>query len=169
MRLASAGYGFNTAYRALVAALLYGEDIRWNNELKVYTAKVHTAVQAQGILDAMRTLDGHGDDLPTTIDEAIFERATPAVVQFVPDTLILGATSHSQQVLLVVGLTFPLKSMLREKGFVYERNFNNREGFHAWAAPIEKVDVEELASLIEEKGFIVEKYDGMQGEACTSA
>ena len=48
-------YGNNEIFKAKVNDKLLAETLRWNDEFKLYSAKVYTAEQAQMVLDVSST------------------------------------------------------------------------------------------------------------------
>jgi len=153
-------FGQNDKYKALLEKLLLTERLRWNDELKLYTARVYTATQARRLLAAAKTLDGGDKDLPEDIDESVFEEATAAHVTLFPITVHEGPTSQSQEMLAASGMTYPFKDGLKSRGFAFNNTVNDVAGVNLWLAPVEDIDKEELVSLFEEYGFEVEEFDG---------
>ena len=59
----------------------------------------------------------------------------------------------------VGGCTYPWGDELKERGFQYQRDLR------IWAAPIEKVDNDDLQALFKEYGFPVTLYDAAEVES----
>ena len=158
--VSNAGYCHNAKFREIMEKFTLGEQLKWNTELKVYTMRVHTAKQANDILAELRTLEGHEQDLPATVDATIFAEAKPAYVAFVPHVLTNGPTSHSQQVIVAHGYTYPVKSMLAEHGFFFVRNFNEDPDVNVWCCAASS-NLDSVTADLIDKGWTVETFDGM--------
>ena len=130
------------------------EKLRWNDDLQAYTVKVYTAKQARKMLKVAREIEGGDEDLPEDVDETVFEEANRACIDLVPVQV------EDEEMLAVMGTTFPWKDELKERGFKFTNELNGEEGVQMWVAPKESVDLEALEAVITEWGFTVDKYDG---------
>lgn len=157
-------YGQNEAYKQLAAKHLLTERLRWNDELKLYTARVYAAGQARSLLTAFKELEGGEADLPEDIEESVFDEATPAEVLIFPITVHEGPTSKDQDMLAVSGTTFPFKDELKTRGFSFHTTVNDEDGVNLWLAPHEEVDEDAIAELFKEYGFEVDVLDGVGDE-----
>ena len=162
-------YGQNEKFKQLLFDLLLGEPLRWNDELKKYTAKVFTAKQAQTILEAMRTLEGADKDLSDhEVDDSIFdvEKTTITIVPFSVASSWLAADDEQKddgtevEVIGICGSTFAFRVMLKTHGFVFRTNLPDEPGVQVWIKKAKDADdLEELEELFAEYGFAVDKYD----------
>ena len=159
-------YGKNEEFKTTCEKDLLNEKLRWNDELKVYTAKVHTPAQAQLILDAMRTIDEkHEEDLADeTIDESVFEEANDVQIVAFPMTVHEGATSQDEECLAFGGSTYPFKEELKARGFVFKSTVNGNEGVQLWLKPLAETETDkaEIFALMNKYGFRVDEHDGVQ-------
>lgn len=152
-------YAANDEFKETLAKVLLAEPLRWNTELKLYTAKVYNAVQARLALTTMRKLVGGDEDLPEDIDETVFETANTYHIDIVPMTVGEGPTSQNENVIAVGGATYAFNAYLKDKGFIFQSNVNGIEDAKFWLAPAEDVEVDELVAHFEQFGFPVDVYD----------
>ena len=135
------------------------ERLRWNDELKLYSVKVHTAEQAGMILDAMRKVsaDDEKDLADIAVDESIFDDANAVDITMFP--LVVDGELN----MAVGGTTYPFKDILTKEGFSF-KNIVNGQALKLWlrVEPEAKLDVDDLEALFEKYGFVVERYDGVQ-------
>ena len=159
-------YANNQKFKDKVVAKLLAESLRWNDEFKLYSAKVYTAVQAGKILEAMRMVSAEDEkDLEdVTIDDIIFANANPAQVTIFPIE-VDGKLNTA-----IAGSTYPFKKILTDAGFTFHNTVNGEHGVQLWlredpeAQP--EVDVADLTAMFEEYGFVVDTYDGVAEDAC---
>ena len=154
---AAGGVALVAAATAKAATL--NERLRWNDELKVYTARIYSATQARLLLKVAKTLAGGEEDLPADIDETVFEEASSTHLTVFPITVHEGPTSQNQEMLAVSGSTFPFKNDLKERGFAFSNTVNDMV-LNVWLAPKGTVDLPELTAKFEEYGFTVEEFTG---------
>ena len=145
-------FGNNDAYKKKMGALTLAEKLRWNDDLQAYTVKVYTAKQARKMLKVAREIEGGDEDLPEDVDETVVEEANRACIDLVPVQV------EDEEMLAVMGTTFPWKDELKERGFKYDES----DGTPKWMAPKESVDQDDLISTFEDYGFTVEVYDGVE-------
>ena len=133
---------------------------RWNDELKVYTAKIYTAEQAIMIREAQKMVSAEDEaDLANALtDEEIvevfdFPEAKPAAIN-----IIAEFAKDGEDTIAIGGTTYPWKDTLTEKGFKFDR-----VDTHMWHAPV-GTETDELESMFEEYGFNVEYYDDAVAE-----
>ena len=157
-------YGKNEEFKAVCEKHLLNEKLRWNDELKVYTAKVYTPKQGQLVLDAIRTIDDkHEEDLADeTIDESVFEEANAAHIVSFPITVNEGVTSHDEECFALGGNTYPFKEELKERGFIFKNTVNGNEGVQLWLKPLADTDKNEILDFMNKYGFHVEEHDGVK-------
>ena len=158
-------YGQNDTFKDDILIDLLAEPLRWNDELKLYTVRVYTIKQATMILEKMRKLPGCDKDLPTEIDESVFENAKPTDINIISMVVHEGPTTQNQNMIALQGATYPFKDYIKGKGFTFHNTVNNMEGINVWLAPIEEVDTAELANHFEKYGFTVEEHEGAEDEA----
>ena len=156
-------YGKNEMFKDKVGEKLLAETLRWNDEFKLYSAKVYTAEQAQLVLDAMRTVSEKDEqDLAgVTVDETIFEDANPAEVKIFP--LEVEGDGEINLNLAIAGTTYPFNKILKQKGFAFH-NIVNGQSLKLWLREIPEDQPEadnDLEEMFHEYGFIVDKYDGV--------
>ena len=158
-------YGLNEAYKAALAPHLLAEGLRWNDELKVYTAKVYTIKQAQMLLDITRDLDDkHKEDLDESVDESPFEHARDAEIHVFPMTVTDGPTGQNEDVVAIAGMTYPFKNELMKRGFIFKNTVNGTAGVQLWLKAMDADDpeTEELVCFMEKYGFTVEQHDAVE-------
>ena len=157
-------YGNNEIFKAKVGEKLLAETLRWNDEFKLYSAKVYTAEQAQMVLDAMRMVSEKDEkDLASvTFDETIFDDAHPAEVKIFP--LEVEGDGEINFSLAISGTTYPFNKILKQKGFAFH-NIVNGQPLKLWLREEpegqHEVDADDLEEMFEEYGFTVDKYDGV--------
>lgn len=142
----------NTKFKEALAKHLLTESLRWNDELKLFTARVYTVKQARLLLKEMRGLVDGDKDMPEDIDTAVFDEvdASKYTINVVP--IEVDGVPH----LALSGATFPFKDELKEKGFTFNTEVNGTEGLAMWVAPTAEIDQEELDLRFTEYGFEVE-------------
>ena len=152
-------YGNNEIFKAKVGDKLLAEMLRWNDEFKLYSAKVYTAEQAQMVLDAMRIVsEKDKQDLASvTVDETIFDNAHQSEIKIFP----LEVEGPN---LAIAGTTYPFNKILKQAGFTFH-NVVNGEPLNLWLREESdgqpEVDAGDLEEMFEEYGFTVDKYDGV--------
>ena len=158
-------YGNNEIFKVKVGEKLLAETLRWNDEFKLYSAKVYTAEQAQMILDAMRMVSEKDEkDLANvTVDETIFDDAHQAEVKIFPLEVEQGDGEINLN-LAIAGTTYPFNKILKQAGFTFH-NVVNGQPLKLWLReePEGKpeVDAHDLEEMFNEYGFTVDKYDGV--------
>jgi hypothetical protein len=150
-------YYNNEKFKQAVGKLCLAEPLRWNTELKLYTAKVYTIEQCNKILNEMRSYDG-GIDLPEAVDETVFEGARPVDIQII-ETVI----QDGEEYVGVGGSTYPFKDELKDRGFKFQATINGKL-VQLWLKPKDDVDLDDLAVLFTEYGFDVEQYEAIDEE-----
>lgn len=167
--------GNNDKLRATVAPLLLGERLKWNAEQVAFGVRVYTKKQAAKLLAAFRaSLGADATDVPDAVDDAPWTDDTNAAVSIVPCKEIVDAdasaqfadaqeTSNERDVILLDGVTYPLKEALKEMGFVWTTDFNNIPGANHWVAQADdaRADIRKVAALFDEWGWVVTIYDGV--------
>lgn len=149
-------YGKNDIFKQKLQKKLLKERLRWNDELKVYTAKIYNAIQAKLLLEQQKMVSAEDEaDLEdTVVDESVFENAKPCELAMFPievDGTMMGAVS---------GPTYPWGDELTEKGFAF-KHIVNGQPMQLWLAPLKDVDFDELEAMFTEYGFPTTKYDGV--------
>jgi len=149
-------FGNNEKFKAALLKLLLKERLRWNDELKIYRAKVYNTKQAKLVLKAMKSVspEDAADLEGTVVDESVFEDANSCDMALMPlevDGQMMGA---------VGGCTYPWGDELKERGFKFHHAIDGAVA-NVWTAPINTVDFDELEALFEEYGFPTTKYDGV--------
>ena len=157
-------YGNNEIFKAKVNDKLLAEMLRWNDEFKLYSAKVYTAEQAQMVLDAMRMVSEKDErDLASvTVDETIFDDAHRAEVKIFP--LEVEGDGEINLNLAIAGTTYPFNKILKQAGFTFH-NMVNGQPLKLWlreeSEDQPEVDAGDLEEMFKEYGFTVDKYDGV--------
>ena len=157
-------YGNNEIFKAKVGDKLLAETLRWNDEFKLYSAKVYTAEQAQMVLDAMRMVSEKDErDLASvTVDETIFDDAHRAEIKIFP--LEVEGDGNINLNLAIAGTTYPFNKILKQAGFTFH-NVVNGEPLKLWLREESdgqpEVDAGDLEEMFKEYGFTVDKYDGV--------
>ena len=127
----------NDKLRAALTPFLLGERLKWNNDQVAFSVRIYTKKQAAKILAAMRAYLGAADaaDLPEAVDDAPWSDDTNAAVSVVPckridenANLQDGGAFAEDDVILLDGVTYPLKEELKEMGFRWTTDFNGIEG-----------------------------------------
>ena len=136
-------------------AKLLANSCRWNDELKVYTAPVHTYEEAIMVREAMKMVSEKDEEdlmeaAPT--DEDIgeifnFPEAKDTTISIINEFDVDGDAKVA-----IAGTTFPFKEMIKEYGFTFHRDTN------MWIAPI-GTDISSLEEKFDEYGFDVENFD----------
>ena len=161
--LRRAGWGHNAAMKSAIALLLYGEPLKWDSNLKVYTLKVTTKQQARALLSKLRELEGHAEDLPAAVDENILANLRVPTINLIP-VLTPATTAQPHQVIVADGNTFQVRAQLKEFGFQYTFNFRGEAGVNVWL--IDRSDFTDeikktMTVELEKMGFEVVIYDGI--------
>ena len=117
-------YGNNEIFKAKVNDKLLAETLRWNDEFKLYSAKVYTAEQAQMVLDAMRIVsEKDKQDLASvTVDETIFDDAHRAEIKIFP--IEVEGDGDINLNLAMAGTTYPFNKILKQAGFTFHNVVN---------------------------------------------
>jgi len=149
--------------KAAISDLLFGEPLKWDGTLKLFTLKLTTKVQARSLLTKLRALDGHADDLPAAVDEATLANLSTPVLNLVP-VLTPSSTDQPHQVIVAEGKTYQIRAQLKDYGFSYTFNFRGEAGVNVWA--IDRTDFTEelkqnMMAELEKMGYEVTVYDGM--------
>ena len=153
-------FHMNEIFKDKVGGVLLEEQLRWNAELKLYTARVFTYEQAGMVLEAMRMVsEADEKDLKEVeIDEAIFEDANPTEIKMFP----LEVEGEMKEA--IAGTTYPFKSILKAAGFTFH-NVVNDAPMKLWLREMSEaqpeVDFDDLEATFEKYGFTVERYDGV--------
>lgn len=133
--------------------------------------RIYTKKQAAKILAAMRAYLGAADaaDLPEAVDDAPWSDDTNAAVLVVPckrvdenANLQDGGTFAEDDVILLDGVTYPLKEELKEMGFHWTTDFNGIEGANHWVRPALDFDTNTVVDLFDQWGWLVTLYDGLE-------
>ena len=156
-------YGNNDKCKAKVGDKLLAETLRWNDEFKLYSAKIYTAAQAQLVLDAMREVSAEDakDLANVTVDESIFDDANSAAITMFPIIL------EGELTLAIGGTTYPFKDILKKEGFEFKHLVNDQP-LNLWlrvepeAQP--DMDADDFETLFEQYGFEVSRYDGVEAD-----
>ena len=154
-------YGNNEIFKAKVGDKLLAETLRWNDEFKLYSAKVYTAEQAHMVLDAMRMVSEKDErDLASvTVDETIFDDAHRAEIKIFP--LEVEGDGDINLNLAIAGTTYPFNKILKQAGFTFH-NMVNGQPLKLWlreeSEDQPEVDAGNLEEMFEEYGFTVDKY-----------
>ena len=132
--------GDNAKLRATLEPLLLGERLKWNPDKVAFGVRVYTKKQAAQMLAALRSDAGAGAaDLPDAVADEPWTDDTNAAVAIVQCKRIHDENTDGQfaddsaavteeDVILLDGVTYPLKENLKEMGFQWTGDFNNIEG-----------------------------------------
>ena len=148
-------FGNNDTFKEKVNAKLLGNSCRWNDELKVYTAPVHTYEEAIMVREAMKMVSEKDEEdlmesAPT--DEDIGEIFTFPEVKDTTISIINEFDVDGNTNIAIAGSTYPFKDMIKDNGFTFHRDGQ------MWIAPL-GTDISSLEEKFDEYGFDVEKYD----------
>ena len=156
-------YRMNEIFKDKVNGVLLEERVRWNDELKTYTARVSTYEQACMVLEAMRMVsEADEKDLKEVeVDESIFEGASPTEIKMFP----LEVEGEMKEA--IAGTTYPFKTILKAAGFAFH-NMVNDAPMRLWLREMSEaqpeMDFDDLEAEFVKYGFAVEKYDGIGEE-----
>ena len=145
-------YHLKDAADAAIHPLILNEKPKWNKELKVFSARVYSVVQARTILNALRDVEGEAGaiHLPQDVGDEEFETAKPAHLDVIP---LLGDK------LMLQGLTYPLLHHLKNLGFTYERGIEEANGVDAFTIAQADFDAASMTGLLNQWGWTYELYD----------
>jgi hypothetical protein len=156
-------YGNNEKFKQKVGAVLLKEYLRFNDELKLYTAKVYTIEQAEMVLDAAKQVSPEDEKClaGVTVDPTIFDGATEASVKMFP-LEVDGELNYA-----IGGSTYPWGKVLEKAGFGF-KHIVNGEPLNLWlrVEPEGQPDVtaDDLQAEFERYGFNVERFDGVEDD-----
>ena len=134
----------------------------WDPNKKVFKGQVNGPKSAQELLDAMRELDGHADDLPTVIDVAAFAEARFPTINLIFTDSPTSPPDPPQQVIAAEGDTYRARAIFADYGFNYERNALGMDDVDLWVAVREDVDVDALKADLTAKDFVVNEHTGIE-------
>ena len=120
-------YGNNENFKDKLFPVFLKERLRWNDELKLYTAKVYTPEQAIMVLDNMREVSEECEKslAHISVDESIFDDAKEASITMFPLEV------DGKMTLAVGGTTFPWGDKLKKEKFSFEHIVNG-EPLNLW-------------------------------------
>jgi hypothetical protein len=150
-------FALNEKWKDEANKKLLAEVVRWNDELKLYTAKVYTAKQANMLFKVMEDMSPEckadlAEQEPIDFDELFnFPEAKDYTIQSFP-LEVEGKTVQA-----FGGGTYAFKSILTKHGFEFKNTVNGLEGACLWLGSLD--EVEELENIITEYGFPLDKYD----------
>ena len=151
-------FGKNEVFKGKVQPNLLAEGMRWNDEMKLYTAKVYTPEQVIKIRESMKTVSKEGEsDLTESAptDDEIFEVFDFDERKSVDIRIIAEFNHDGENTVAIGGATYPFKNILMKEGFEFDGVTTY------WHAP-EGTETEEIQAMMEEFGFNVELFDVMQ-------
>ena len=129
------------------------QQAKWNDDLKMYIAKMMSAVVAANCLEALRDLPGCAEDVDEDIDWEIFvgmKEPAVSIFPFEDGTAIHGA------------ITYDFKDDLKDKGFNFVKNAQDKEGFNLWVSAEPFVDTDDLTTMFEKFGIEVNFFDSAE-------
>ena len=174
-------YGNNERFKELVNAVMLTENVRWNDDLKLYTGLVWSDKIAIKMLNAMLNVralptklpnasltltrflwqvsDADAADLPTEVPHAkleLFDAAKSNALTLVPVTV------NDEIRTAIGGPTYAWKQILPTKGFQFTTEFQGK-AVQLWLSKetLDNDDIDELVTEFEDFGFPVTKYDGL--------
>ena len=105
-------YGNNEKFKDKLFPVFLKERLRWNDELKLYTAKVYTPEQAIMVLDNMREVSEECEKslADISVDESIFDDAKEATITMFPLEV------EGTMMLALAGTAYPWGDMLMQEG-----------------------------------------------------
>ena len=114
-------YGNNKKFKDKLFPVFLKERLRWNDELKLYTAKVYTPEQAIMVLDNMREVSEECEKSlnDISVDESIFDDAKEAII-----TMFLLEVEGTMM-LALAGTAYPWGDMLKKEKFSFEHIVNS--------------------------------------------
>jgi len=151
--------GKNERFKEKAEPKLLGEVLRFNDEIRLYRAKVYSVEQAIMIREVMQSIskEDAADLASSPTDDEIREVFNFPEVNVPVINIISSMVFDGKEKLAIKGTTYAWrKQQLKDAGFEFAG-----DGF--WAAPLGTA-TEELEQLFEEYGFQVEHFDGVDGE-----
>ena len=147
--------GNNEVFKEKVNTLLLEERVRWNDELKKFTAKVCTPEQVIMIREAMKMVSEKDEEdlnesAPT--DEDIADVFDFAEVKSTTINIIECIDVNGEEKKAIAGATYQFKTKITNAGFNFDRTIN------MWLAPV-GTDTAELEEMMDKYGFTVDTYD----------
>lgn len=137
----------------------------WKPDVKAYQMKMYSVKQAQGTLDALRSIDElNAADLPEKIDAGLFAKKDAPKIDFIPCTdtrATPDGPSRVAQVMAASGDTFALKEHFKQNDYAFRPDFQGEEDVNLWVAPLEHANVAVLKKQFEDLGWVVTIYDSM--------
>ena len=133
------------------------ENLRWNDQLKLYTAKVFTPEQAVMIREAMKMVAAEDEaDLQATAptDEDISDIFDFPEAKSTDIDMIASIEVDGDEKTAIGGDTYAFKDLIKKAGFEFDGTKM------MWLAPVD-TDTTELEDTFEEYGFNIEKYDAV--------
>ena len=154
-------FGKNSKYKELMQTIFLAEPLRWNDQLKVYTAKVYNETQLDKAKDAHKSLDDEEKaDLEKSnneVDTSVFnfDKFKEPIITSMPiniDDNVLHAFG---------GMTYPWKDILTKVGYEFKSVVNGQQA-QLWVGP---PDIkQELIDQFLDYGFELDEYDGVDDE-----
>ena len=150
--------GNNERFKEKVDAVLLEENVRFNMELKCFTAKVQTVEVAIAVREAMKAVS-EADEATLTengpTDKDIDEVFNFDEVKTFDLHIIESLLHEGTEVMGIAGDTFPFKTRLKDAGFSYARDKR------MWVAPVD-TDTTYLEEIFLTNGFNITSHVGAE-------
>lgn len=158
-------FGHNQVYKEKVGALLLTERLKWNDDIKMYHAKLYSYEQAAMVLQAskMVSADDERDLANVSFDRSMFRVPQMHIFPLELDTTEDGKVLHTA----IAGDTYPWKDTLKEAGFTACKALNGVEGARGWLRKDpenedqEATGVKYLVKYFKKYGWTVNEHDGV--------
>lgn len=159
-------YKQNNIFKEKLQLILGEEPLRWNDEWKLYSAKLYNDLQAMKIFKAMKEISIESESDLTA------EWAVRDIAKYISDTFdfpeandytikSFPLTVNTTEMHAFGGATYFFRKALKEEyGFEFKNSVNEMDGVQLWLGSPSKV--EEVEELFKEYGFPVEKFDGIE-------
>ena len=147
--------GGNEIFKTKVGNVMLVPNIKWNDELKLFTGQVHSAEEAIKVREAMKMVSEPDEkELTATgpTDEeiaAVFD--FPEVDEVNINIIESFVTDDGEDTKAIGGNTYPWHQPLKALGFKFSRITM------MWHGPV-GTDTDEVEAKMDEYGFAVEKY-----------
>ena len=157
-------FGKNDKFKDMLAKCFLAETLRWNDALKLYTAKIYTEKQLEKIKEAHKSMD---DEEAADLEEA---EVDPDLFEFEefkkPIITSMPIKIEDKMLHAFGGMTYPWKEILKQMGYEFKSNINGQQA-QLWVGP-DDIKIELMDQFID-YGFELDEYDGLDEQEAEEA